>query len=223
MAPRTAWGVGRVIQQFGREGSTVGAHLTLVHRDLAATDALAAVQVRNAITTGVDTRIRFKAGNYEAAGNIGLTVLDGEPAAIERVQRSSGHYLQRLDQPTIRLDPTRRSLGGTQIQGSLNKIGGRHWLWGGSTMIESPEFEPTDFGRLNYAGDIMGGPRHLSGNASGPYFPCLLISGESCDYLVFRHRLGSPKLAQQQQQLHLEELLGGHAERDGTSADRTRS
>jgi hypothetical protein len=73
------------------------------------------------------------------------------------VQRSSGHYLQRLDQPTIRLDPTRRSLSGAQIRGSLNKIGGRHWLWGSSLLIESPEFEPLDFGRLNYAGDLTGG------------------------------------------------------------------
>ncbi len=28
VAPRTAWGVGRVIQEFGKERSTVGAHLT---------------------------------------------------------------------------------------------------------------------------------------------------------------------------------------------------
>jgi hypothetical protein len=159
VAPRTMWGVGRVIQEFGKDRSTVGAHVTLVHRDLAATDLLAAFQVRNAISTGVDTRLRFGNRNYEAAGNIGLTFLEGEPAAIERVQRASAHYLQRLDQPRVRLDPTRRSLGGTQITGSLNKVGGRHWLWGTNTMIETPEFDPTDFGRLNYAGDIMVQPR----------------------------------------------------------------
>ena len=48
-----------------------------------------AVLVRNAVTTGVDTRLRFGNRNYEAAGNVGLTFLDGEPNAIERVQRAS--------------------------------------------------------------------------------------------------------------------------------------
>ena len=85
-----------------------GCPLTVVHRDLGATDPLAALQVRNAITTGVDTRLRFGNRNYEATGNVGLTFLDGEPAAIARVQSASTHYLQRLDQPTIRYDPTRR-------------------------------------------------------------------------------------------------------------------
>jgi hypothetical protein len=159
VAPQTAWGVGRIIQEFGSQGSTVGGHLTLVHRDLDPADTLAALQVRNAITTGVDTRIRFDNRNYEFASNVGLTFVNGEPAAIERVQRASGHFFQRVDQPSIRLDPTRRALSGAQTQASINKIGGRHWLWGANLQIESPEFEPSDFGRLNYAGDFMGGPR----------------------------------------------------------------
>jgi hypothetical protein len=159
VAPRTAWGVARVIQEFGSEGSTVGAHLTAVERDLAAQDPLAALLVRRAVTGGVDTRIRFGDRTYEGAFNLGVTYLEGEPAAIERVQRANGHFLQRLDQPDIRLDPTRSTFSGAQIQGSLNKIAGRHWLWGGSLQIETPEFHPLDFGRLNYAGDYTGGPR----------------------------------------------------------------
>lgn len=160
VAARTAWGVSRVIQQFGNQGSTVGAHLTMVHRDFGTADnTLAAQQTRNAITTGVDTRVRFADRTYEAAGNVGLTFVDGERPAIARVQRATGHLFQRLDQPDVRYDPTRTSLHGAQTQGSINKIGGRHWLWGYNLMIESPEFEPLDFGRLNYAGDITGGPR----------------------------------------------------------------
>ena len=158
VAPRTLWSVGRVIQELGRD-STVGAHLTLVHRDLAVLDPLAAVLNRNAISAGADTRVRFLNRTYEAAFSLGLTYIDGEPAAIERVQRASGHYLQRVDQPEIRLDPTRRSLDGLQITSSFNKIAGRHWLWGANLMIESPEFDPLDFGRLNYAGDYVLNPR----------------------------------------------------------------
>jgi hypothetical protein len=159
VAPLTAWGVGRVIQEFGSQGSTVGAHFTLVHRDLGAHDPLAAALVRNAITGGFDTRVRFADRAYEASFNVGFTYVDGEPAAIERVQRASGHYLQRVDQPVIRLDPSRRTLGGAQLTSNFNKIAGRHWLWGANLMIESPEFHPLDFGRLNYAGDYMLQPR----------------------------------------------------------------
>lgn len=159
VAARSFWGVGRVIQEFGRDRSTMGAHVTVVHRDLEAGEALAGLQNRNAITAGADTRIRFADRSYEANFSVGLTHVDGEPAAIERVQRATTHLLQRPDQPRIRLDPTRRSLNGAQIVGGINKIAGRHWLWGFTQMIESPEFEPQDFGRLNYAGDFMGGPR----------------------------------------------------------------
>jgi hypothetical protein len=159
VAPLAAWGVARVIQEFGTGGSTIGAHLTLMHRNLETADPLAAVLTRNAITTGIDTRLRFKDRTYEAALSMGLTYVDGEPAAIERVQRANGHFFQRLDQPDIRLDPTRTTLGGAQIVSSFNKVAGRHWLWGASMMIESPEFHPLDFGRLNYAGDFNGGPR----------------------------------------------------------------
>jgi hypothetical protein len=159
VAPTITWGVGRVIQELGQQGSTVGAHLTLVHRDVDAQNPLSALTTRNAITTGFDTRLRFLDRTYEAAFNVGLTFLEGEPSSIARVQRASGHYLQRLDQPTVRYDPTRTSLNGAQIQGSFNKIAGRHWLWGYQLMIETPEFDPLDFGRLNYAGDFSGGPR----------------------------------------------------------------
>jgi hypothetical protein len=159
VAPMTTWGVGRFIQEFGAEQSTVGAHVTLVHRGLDASEPLSSLLVRNAITGGMDTRLRFNDRAYEASVSVGFTYQTGEPAAVERVQRASGHYLQRVDQPHIRLDPTRRTFGGMQARGDIGKVAGRHWLWNYNVMIESPEFDPLDFGRLNYAGDFMGGPR----------------------------------------------------------------
>lgn len=159
VAPRTEWAVGRVIKELDRQGSTVGAHVTMVHRNMAASDPLAQQLSRSAITTGADARLRFKNRTYEANGNVGLTFLKGEEAAIARVQRAAGHYLNRLDQPEIRYDPTRTGLSGAQINGNVGKIAGRHWLWNYNMQIESPEFDPLDFGRLNYAGDFNGGPR----------------------------------------------------------------
>ena len=52
VAPRSGWGVVRVIQEFGDQGSTVGAHLTAVHRGMDPDDPLAQVLSRNAVTGG---------------------------------------------------------------------------------------------------------------------------------------------------------------------------
>lgn len=159
VAPQTSWGVARVVQEFGHQGSTVGAHMTLVHRDLSATEPLAALLTRDAVTGGADGRIRFKDRTYEGTFNAAFTYVGGEPAAVERVQRATTHLFQRPDQPSVRLDPTRRSIGGAQFNMRMEKIAGRHWLWQINQMIESPEFETTDFGRLNYSGDFMGSQR----------------------------------------------------------------
>ena len=158
VTPKTVWGLARIIQEFGDQGSTVGAHMTTVHRDLEQSDPLAMLLSRNAVTVGGDTTIRFADRSYEVRANAGLTHVDGEPEAIAGYQRRNGHLFHRVDQDNIRFDGTRRSMDGAQITASVNKIAGRHWLWGYRTMIESPAFEPMDFGMLNFAGDIEGGP-----------------------------------------------------------------
>ena len=156
VTPRTIWSVARVIQEIGDQGSTVGAHLTAVHRTMSPDDPLAAILSRNAGTAGADTRLRFKDRTYEARFNVGITHIDGEEPAIAGYQRRNSHLLQRIDQSDIRFDPTRNSMSGAQVTGTLSKIAGRHWLWRANVMIESPEFEPSDFGRLNFAGDVSG-------------------------------------------------------------------
>ncbi len=153
VAPRSGWGVARVIQEFGDQGSTVGAHLTAVHRGMEPDAPLAAVLSRNAITAGADSQIRFADRSYRASFNVGFTHIDGEPDAIAGFQQRNSHLFQRVDLPDSWFDPTRRSIDGVQVTGRLDKIAGRHWLWNTNVMIESPEFEPSDFGRLNFAGD----------------------------------------------------------------------
>lgn len=191
VAPRSEWVVGRAIQQFGNEGSTVGAHFTLVHREMDPGTPLASLLNRNALTTGVDTRIRFKDRTYEASGNVGLTFLNGDAPAIARVQRASGHYLQRPDQPHVRYDPTRTSLDGLQIVGNLSKIAGRHWLWSHNGMFEFPEFDPLDFGRLNYAGDLQTTHRlTYRETRPGKYVRGYSMAGSVVPYWYFDRDLG---------------------------------
>jgi len=43
------------------------------------------------------------------------------------------------------------SLGGWTVQAAFDKLGGRHWLWGANTKIDSENFETNDFAQLNGA------------------------------------------------------------------------
>jgi hypothetical protein len=154
VAPRTVWGDMRFEQEFGSE-RTIGFQMTGVHRDLPEGDPLAELLTRKAITALGDANMRFKDRTYEAEFTYGFTYIEGEPASITRFQKSNAHLFQRPDTKKIRLDDTRRTMGGGHITGRFEKVAGRHWLWGGNSMMETPEFEPRDLGRLNYAGDGM--------------------------------------------------------------------
>ncbi len=155
VAPRALWAVGRVEQELNDQGSTAGLHLTAMHRGLSEGDPLAALMTRNAFTASADTVLRFADRTYEAEMSAGFSYVDGAAGAIERIQRSNVHLLHRPDSGKVRFDPTRESLSGMQFRSSFEKIAGRHWLWGGNILIESPEFEPNDLGRLSFAGDIQ--------------------------------------------------------------------
>ena len=154
VAPRTVYGAGRFQQELGSTGSVVGFQMTAMHRDLSDSDPLAQVLVRSAFSGGADALLRFGGGAYESRLFAGGALIEGEPAAIERRQRSSVHYFHRPDAPAGRFDPARGSLGGGRFQASLNKIEGRHWLWGADLNADSPELDTNDSGRLNDAGDI---------------------------------------------------------------------
>ena len=56
---------------------------------------------RNAIAGGADWKLRYKQGMYEVTGWVGGSRVDGDAAAIARLQRSSAHYFQRPDQDHI--------------------------------------------------------------------------------------------------------------------------
>jgi Domain of unknown function (DUF5916) len=159
VAPQTAYAVARVQQDVGQQGSTVGLQLTGLHRDMPAGDALASLFVRNAISGAADTLLRLADSTYEGRVVVGFSYVDGDAAAIERVQRTSVHYFQRPDRTGgVLLDPGRRSLSGWQLRSDFDRIAGRHWLWGVTVNADSPGFETNDVGRLTGAGEIdLGG------------------------------------------------------------------
>jgi hypothetical protein len=151
VAPRAYYGVGRVQQEFGALGSTVGALASVVHRSAASGSPLADLQPQNAFALAGNTLLRLHGGEYEVRLAGGGSLVNGTAAAIERVQRSSAHFAQRPDRTYSPLDPTLTSLAGWSLQANVDRVNGRHWLWGANTKIDSENFETNDLAILNGA------------------------------------------------------------------------
>jgi Domain of unknown function (DUF5916) len=152
VAPQTIYGVARLEQEFGLNASTASFMLTGVHRDVAPGDPLSARLARNAFSLYSDAVLRFMGGEYELRPYAGFSGVEGEPQAIDRLQRSSRRYLQRPDADYLNYDPTRSDLIGFKGGAQFERVSGRHWLGQAALDIESPELEINDLGRLT-AGD----------------------------------------------------------------------
>jgi len=154
VAPRTAYGLMRVQQEFGAGGSTAAAMATAMHRDMKAGDPLAALLARNAFGVAGDSILRFRNGQYQLRSFLGFTSVKGEADAIARIQRAAAHYFQRPDRTYWPYDPTRTSIDGSKWGIAVERTGGRHWLWSTDLQMETPGFEANDIGRLSSADGI---------------------------------------------------------------------
>jgi hypothetical protein len=151
VAPHAYHVVGRMLQEFGANASTAGFIVNYMHRDFDEGSALADLYTRNAMAVAGNTLLRFKGGQYEFRASGGGSFLNGSEKSVERWQRSSSHYAQRPDRDYSPLDPTKTSMAGWSVQVNFDKTGGRHWLWGANTKIDSEDFEVNDFAQLNGA------------------------------------------------------------------------
>jgi hypothetical protein len=152
--PLTSFGVVRLEQEFGPYVSTAGVTLTGVRRWFRPGTTLPGLLVREAFSGGGNWNLRFQGGMYELGGDVGFSYVNGEPAAVLRLQTSSARYFQRPDATYSRVDSSRTSLFGYTGRLAFNKNGGEHWLWGISGTIESPGFELNDIGRITSVDDI---------------------------------------------------------------------
>ncbi|MBR9974113.1 MAG: carbohydrate binding family 9 domain-containing protein [Bacteroidetes bacterium] len=153
--PLTGYGAMRVQQEFGVESSTLGASITGVKRDLGTPQAEARL-TRQAVSGGLDWRLRFDKATYELTGYTGFSHVAGSTDAISLLQRSSARYYQRPDADYVEYDPESESLAGYTFGLNFAKNGGEHWLWGAGISAESPGFEINDAGILRTADDIDG-------------------------------------------------------------------
>lgn len=159
VAPRTVFGVGRVEQEFGPPGSTVGVMTTMLHRDLEAGEPLAQTLARTAFSLSTDAVLRFNDGEYEARLFAGGSHVSGEREAIARLQRSSARYFQRPDADHLDYDPTRTSMTGAKAGGSIERRTGPQWNWSADLQIETAGFETNDLGRTSSVDQLQGSTR----------------------------------------------------------------
>jgi hypothetical protein len=156
VGPRMGYGVVKVQQELGASGSHASVLFGSVKRDLEENDPLAELLADHAFVFGGDWLWRMRGGEYEWTAAVVGTHVSGDPAAIERLQRSSAHYLQRPDRDgEYRLDATRESLTGWSLQTNFNRRSGEHWLFGVSTKVDHPMFDPQDLATLNGADGIQ--------------------------------------------------------------------
>jgi hypothetical protein len=149
VAPQTTFAVARAQQEFGPPGSTMAFMATAVHRDFEAGEPLAALLPRTALTFSTDSVIRLRGGEYELQWYAGGTRVAGDAAAIDERQRASARYLQRPDADYVSYDPRRTSMTGGKAGALIERRDATHWQWNATLIVESPEFDPADAGRIS--------------------------------------------------------------------------
>lgn len=152
--PQTEYAVVRLQQEVGTQASTIGGTFTTMRRNMSGLPQLSNVLSRDAISGGLDWRIRMQQGRYAVSGWAGYSYVAGDSLAMARVQRSSAHFFQRPDGGYLGYNTALRSLSGYTASIRADKDAGRHILWGAQVVAESPGYEVNDVGRLQSADDV---------------------------------------------------------------------
>ena len=156
--PMTNYFVGRVQQNLRNGDTRVGLITTLTNRFM--NDSTERSRLRaNAQLIGADVRHYWSKRTYSILGQLAVTNVSGDTAALRRTQLTSAHYFQRPDRRAnsdglfdISYDPTRTSLRGYGFYARMAKESG-DWLWESAQNWRSPGFEVNDIaalGRTDY-------------------------------------------------------------------------
>lgn len=140
-------------QEFGSQGSVIGARATAVNRSLDPTDPLSERLNSAAYAGEVNWNIRIDGGAYVVDGGLGFTSVSGTEERIARLQRSPVHYFQRPDADYVSYDPSRTRMTGVNADIYLGKNSGK-WTGGSYVGLESPGLDPNDLGRLGRADEV---------------------------------------------------------------------
>ncbi len=139
--PLTNYSVGRVRREFDNQ-SSVGFVVTATERRL--TDNLRFLPT-SAVTGGADFDWRFKS-QYALAGYWVGSRVNGEAAAIDRIEQNSAHYFQRPDATSFQLDTSATTLAGLGAKIGIGKIAGERIRFQSNFNVKSPGFDIDDLG-----------------------------------------------------------------------------
>jgi uncharacterized protein DUF5916/cellulose/xylan binding protein with CBM9 domain len=144
--PLTGYNVLRARREFSNQ-SSIGFMTTATNRHL---DAATRFLPEQAYTGGMDWDWRLNS-KYAVQGFWAASSVRGAAAAIDELQRSNVHSLQRPDARALRYDPSRTALNGYGGSVRFNKIGGQRVRLTSSVGIKSPGFEINDLGFMQRA------------------------------------------------------------------------
>ena len=144
--PLTGYSVVRARREFKNQ-SALGFMVTSTNRNL---DDATRFLPGQAYTGGVDWDWRLSP-KYAVQGYWAGSSVRGDAAAIDELQRSNVHSLQRPDSTSLRYDPSRTSLNGYGGSTRISKIGGQRVRFTSNVGITSPGFEINDLGFMRRA------------------------------------------------------------------------
>ncbi len=152
--PMTNYFVGRLKQDLRRGDTRIGMITTMTNRFMSDSTEKSRLRAR-AEVLGTDITHYWKNRGYSFTGQLALTDVAGDTAAMRRTQLSSSHYFQRPFRTEksdglfdIAYDPKRTSLRGYGFYGRMAKENG-DWLWETAQNWRSPGFEVNDLGTLS--------------------------------------------------------------------------
>jgi hypothetical protein len=152
--PMTNYFVGRLRQDLRNGDTRVGMITTLTNRFMS--DSMEQSRLRgHAELVGFDVLHYWNSRGYSFQGQLAISDVGGDTAAMRRTQLTSSHYFLRPDRKetsdglfNIAYDPTRTSLRGYGLYGRLAKESG-NWLFETAQNWRSPGFEVNDIGTLS--------------------------------------------------------------------------
>ena len=156
--PRAHFGVVSVGQDVNDGQTQVRGMVTAMNRDLPGDGSFDWLP-SNAFNGGVRFEHQWADRTYAVWGFFSGSYVTGSAEAMERIQRSPTHYLQRPDATRFSVDPTRTALAGRDWRMQLEKRNGEHWtasIWAAEV---SKLFEVNDVGFSTNAERLDGGFR----------------------------------------------------------------
>jgi hypothetical protein len=151
--PFTSYTVGRIRKEFANQ-SSLGGMFTATNRDLGDERNPMRLLAGSAYAGGIDWDLRLAKNRYAIAGYWAGSTIQGDEAAIARLQENNVHSFQRPDAGYIEFDPTRTSLDGQSGFVAARKISGERVRFESNVGFKSPGFDSNDLGFIRRADQI---------------------------------------------------------------------